>query len=165
MPVKEEASQTVGQNTSGEEITPPLITPVVAEYFTDELGWLSDSESVTQAMQYFAEQTKVKPYLFITDYVNGTYYPTEEDFDIFANELYDSLFDDEDHLLVIYHEYESTVYSLWYVTGLNATEYLGDDEVNILFDSFDNHYYSDLSDDEYFRDVFMEAGEKIAGGS
>lgn len=134
---------------------------IVGEYYTDELGWIRSSTKLTSGMKAFYKETGVAPYLYITDTVNGTNYPSSSDMDTYANTLYDQLFEDEAHILLLFHEYEPSEYSMWYVCGAQAKTVMDQEACDILLDYMDNYYYSDLSDEEMFSTAFEKAGERI----
>ena len=91
-------------------------------------------------------RTGVQPFLYLTDTVNGTTSPTADDMDAYSNALYDQLFQDEGHLLVLFQEYNSSGnYNMWYVCGSQAKVVIDQEAVDILFDYLDHYYYSDLS--------------------
>lgn len=51
-------------------------------------------------MKHFYDKTGVQPYVYITDTVNGSQYPSSSDLQNYANDLYDELFTDEAHILL-----------------------------------------------------------------
>ena len=140
----------------------PLAAGVVTEtgYYTDELGWITDAAELERGMGNFYRRTGVQPYLYITDEVDGTHYPTDAQFDSFANSLYDALFEDEGHILVLFFEYDGQ-YAMWYVNGLAADAVMDSEAVDILFDYIEYYYYSDLNDTEMFATAFDRASERI----
>lgn len=131
-------------------------------YLTDELGWIRSETKLKAGMKDFYQATGVQPYLFLTDTVNGTKHPSSEDMDAYANRLYDELFTDEAHLLLLFHEYESGRYSTWYVCGSQAKTVIDSEAADILLDCLDRYYYEDdLEDEAYFSKAFREAGKRI----
>lgn len=159
--VRESGDDSITKSTYQRE---PLPAGSVNEtgYFTDELGWIGSRTTLTNGMESFYRETGVQPYLYITDTVNGTRSPGEADFEAFASELYDELFTDEAHILVIFHEYYSSDYSTWYLCGVQAKTVIDQEAADILLDYLDRYYYyDDLSDEEYFARAFSDAGERI----
>ncbi len=159
-------SNTSGSNTSS--ITKstvertPLDSSYVVEtgYCTDELGWIENASTLMTGMKHFYEETGVQPYLYITDTVNGTNSPTEDDFETYGDELYSRLFEDEAHLLLIFYEYDSA-YSTWYVCGAQAKTVIDSEAADILLDYIDSYYYSDMTDEEMFGQAFYDAADRI----
>ncbi len=140
----------------------PLEAGAVIEtgYYTDELGWITDAAKLESGMRNFFRRTGVQPYLYITDEVDGTHYPTDAQLDSFANSIYDVLFEDEGHMLVLFFEYDGQ-YIMWYVNGLAADTVMDKEAVDILFDYIEYYYYSDLTDTEMFANAFDKASERI----
>ena len=129
-------------------------------YYTDELGWISKSSTLTKGMRNFYKRTGVQPYLYITDTILGTHYPSNDQLDRFAAETYDALFTDEGHLLLIFFEYDSQ-YTTWYIVGKAAGTVVDSEAADILLDYIDRYYFSDLNDEEMFSKAFDEASKRM----
>lgn len=141
----------------------PLPAGVVNEtdYYTDELGWIGNRTKLTEGLKYFYKKTGVQPYLYITDEVNGSHFPTESEMDSFANNLYDELFTDEAHLLFVFHEYDER-YMYWYVGGAQTKTVIDNEAADILMDYVDKYYFSEnLSDEEFFSKSFSDSADRI----
>lgn len=139
----------------------PRGSVVETGYFTDELDWIRNDSALTKGMKNFYMKTGVQPYLYITDTINGSHTPSEEEVEEFAFALYDELFTDEAHLLLIFFEH-NTNYSTWYVTGTQANSVIDSEAADILLDYIDRYYYYDnLSDEEFFSKAFSDAGDRI----
>lgn len=134
---------------------------ITADYYADELNWIGNPTKLTAGMKHFFQKTGVQPFLYITDTINGTKEPTSDDMDRYANQLYDELFEDEGHILILFHEYYSGQYSTWYVCGKQAKVVMDQEACDILLDYIDHYYYSDLKDEEMFSTAFDKAGERI----
>ena len=130
-------------------------------YFTDNLGWIQNKTALTNGMKNFYKETGVQPYLHLTDNINGSWVPAENDVRDFAESLYDELFTDEAHLLVIFFEPNPDQYSVWYITGLQAKSVIDNEAADILLDFIDRYYHSDLTDEQFFSKAFDEAGKQI----
>ena len=131
-------------------------------YYDDELNWIKSKSSLEKGMRAFFEKTGVQPYLKITDTVvegKGSSF-TNEEFNAYANDLYDKLFNDEAHMLVVFFEYNGK-YRSCYVTGLEAKTVIDDEAGEILLDYIDHYYYSDMDEDEFFSRSFEDAGTRI----
>jgi uncharacterized membrane protein len=130
-------------------------------YYTDELGWIGNSTTLTTGMKNFYQQTGVQPYLFITDNIDGSHRPTEAEAEQFAFRTYDELFTDEAHLLLIFFEYQDN-YRTWYMAGSQAKTVLDNEAMNILLDYVDKHYYNQsLTDEQMFSKAFNDAATRI----
>ncbi|MDD4088117.1 MAG: hypothetical protein PHP29_00310, partial [Tissierellia bacterium] len=110
------------------------------KYYTDELGWINNETKLISGLKYFYKETGVQPYLFLTDTINGSHFPTDSELEDFAESLYDELFTDEAHLLLVFFEYEG-MYTGWYIVGTQAKSVIDDEAGNILTDYIDRYYY------------------------
>ena len=90
-------------------------------------------------MEAFFKKTGVKPYLYLTDNVYGSTEPSDKQMDTFANSLYDKLFTDENHFLLVFQEY-GDYYMTWYVSGSDAAEVVDEEAANIVLDYVDEYY-------------------------
>ena len=141
----------------------PLAAGSVKEtgYYTDELGWIKKPSVLTAGMKEFYQKTGVQPYLYLFEEISGDYYPQDSKVEAAAEMLYDSLFEDEAHLLVLFWEYGNE-HEIWYLAGTQAASVIDSEAGDILIDSINRYYYdSSLSEDELFSKAFSEAGEKI----
>ncbi len=157
------SSQSSGQITVSTIKRTKLESGIVHEtgYYTDELGWIRSSSKLTKGMRNFYKRTGVQPYLYLTDTVKGTHDPTNAQLDSYANDLYDELFDDEGHLLLLFFEYDSK-YTTWYVAGNAASTVIDGEAAEILLDYIDRYYANrNLSDEEMFSKAFDEASDRM----
>lgn len=140
----------------------PLAKGSVVEtaYYTDKLDWVNNETKLTAGMQNFYKATGVQPYLYITDNINGKNNPTDKEIDVFTNSLYDTLFEDEAHVLLVFFEYDSK-YTSWYVCGKQAKTVIDSEAADILLDYVDKYYSSSMSEEEMFSTAFNSAGERI----
>ena len=139
----------------------PKNSVIETEYYTDELGWISSKTAMTSGLKHFYDKTGVQPYVYITDQVYGSNYPSSGDLQNYANDLYDELFKDEAHLLLVFFEYNPSQYMDYYVTGTQAKTVIDSEAGDILLDYIDKYYYSDLSEDEFFSKSFSDAADRI----
>lgn len=157
------------RNTGGPGITKSTVarTPLPAgsvnetSYYTDKLDWIGNRTTLTNGLKHFYQKTGVQPHLYITDTVNGSHYPTMTDLDAFANQLYDQLFTDEAHILLVFFEYEGN-YMDRYVCGTQAKTVVDAEAADILLDYIDRYYYNkNMTDEEYFAAAFSEAADRM----
>lgn len=140
----------------------PAGSVIETGYYTDELGWIKSASKLEAGMRDFYRETGVQPYLYITDTVNGTHTPSYDDMEAYAHTLYDQLFTDEAHVLLLFHEYNSNSnYSQHYVAGSQAKTVCDAEAMDILMDYIDHYYYSDLSEDELFSTAFEKAAARM----
>lgn len=133
-------------------------------YFTDEAGWIGNQTELTKGLKHFYNETGVQPYVYITDKINGSTSTnlTNEEMANFANQLYDQLFTDEAHLLLVFYEPVPSQYMDYYVTGTQAKSVIDAEAGDILLDYIDRYYYDNsLSDEEVFSQAFQKSADRI----
>ena len=137
----------------------PLESGAVIEtsYYTDELGWITDSGELEKGLRDFYKQTGVQPHVYITDNIGSG---SDEEIMAFAEQKYGELFKDNAHLLLIFYE-KNENYRTYCLVGSLAESVMDADARGILLDRLDENYYSDLNDNEYFSDSFEEAADRI----
>lgn len=130
-------------------------------YYTDELGWINNQTQLLTGLKYFYQKTGVQPYLYITDTINGSHSPSTSELDDFARNLYDQLFTDEAHLLLVFFEYNNA-YMDRYVCGTQAKTVIDTEAADILLDYIDRYYYDNsITDEVFFSKAFSEAADRI----
>lgn len=131
------------------------------DYFKDELDWIGNPTKLISGLRHFYQKTGVQPFLYITDNVNGSHFPSMQELDVYANSLYDELFTDEAHLLLVFFEYEG-MYMTRYIAGAQAKSVIDMEAGDILLDYIDRYYYDDdLTDEEFFAKSFQEAADRM----
>lgn len=110
--------------------------------YTDELGWIENSSKVKTGLRNFYKKTGVVPYVYITDNIDGdtsgNY--TQDECEKFGNKIYDRLFNDEGHLLLVFCEYRPSEYNSFYIVGNAAKTVIDDEAGEILLDYIDKYY-------------------------
>lgn len=159
------AVETVQVNSSSIE-REPIEEGLVNEtpYYVDELGWIRDQSTAEAGLRYFYEETNVQPVVYITDNVDGDPNPTPDEIDAFANQMYDELFTDEAHLLLVHFEnYDFYQYDYSYHTvyGSQAKALMDTEAEDILFDYLDYHYRRDITEEEFFSEAFRDTADRI----
>lgn len=142
----------------------PLPVGYVTEtdYYEDNLGWIDSRTELESGMKSFYKKTGVQPFLYLTDTVNGDSTPSDSEMEEFANKLYNELFTDEAHLLLVFQEYNSNGnYFAYYVAGKQAKTVIDKEAADILLDYIDSYYYSDKTESEFFSDAFRDTGDRI----
>lgn len=129
-------------------------------YYTDQLGWIVNERQLISGMRDFYHRTGVQPYLYLTERVGGSSSPSAQEIGDYSAQLYDQLFTDEAHFLVVYQEFDGQ-YMVGYTVGSLAKTILDDEALGIFRDYLDRYYYDDLSDEEFFSTVFQKTGERI----
>ncbi len=134
-----------------------------SEWIDDELGWLRSQSTVKNGMQDFYDQTGVQPYLIITDNINGKGYDiTDSDVEAYLQDRYDSLYNDEGHMIFLFDEYSESEYLRYLYVGSAAKSVIDSSAEEIIL-SLADRYYNDysLSDDEYFSKIFSESANVL----
>lgn len=156
----------VNQSTIDRE---PIEAGLVNEtpYYQDELEWIQDPVEMEDGLKYFYNETNIQPFVYITDNIDGDPNPSPDEIDEFAGNLYDELFTDEAHLLLVHFEnydfYEYD-YSYHLVTGSQAKIVMDTEAENILYDYLDYHYGRDpnvVSEEELFSEAFKDTADRI----
>lgn len=131
-------------------------------YYSDGLNVIKDRNALLEGMEYFYQETGVQPYLYLTGPSGGFGSgPSMEELDDLANGLYDELFTDEAHLILVYYEYENS-YVNYYLTGAQAKTVIDEEAGDILLDYLDRYYYDEsLTYEEFFSKVFRETADRI----
>ncbi|MCD8364124.1 MAG: hypothetical protein LUC98_14430 [Lachnospiraceae bacterium] len=128
----------------------------------DELDWILNKNTTLSGMESFYKETGVQPYLVITDNINGGRSATNDEIEAYCDDKYTELAgDNEAGVLLVFVEWSSNDYSIYYIVGTNAQTVMDSEACEILLDYVDAYYYSDLSDEEYFSQVFSKAAERI----
>lgn len=129
-------------------------------YYTDNLFWFGNDTALLNGMKDYYKQTGVQPYLYITDQVNGSRDPSSAQMEAFASGLYDELFTDEAHLLLVFQDADGH-YTDWVITGAQAKQVVDTEAVNILLDYVDRYYYdTSMDESQLFGKAFSMAANR-----
>lgn len=137
------------------------------DYYEDKLGWIKNPKQLEEGLQYFYDKTNIQPFIYITDNINGNTNPDPEEIDAFSSNLYDELFTDEAHLLLVHFEnYDQYQYEYSYHTiyGSQAKVLMDDEAETILFDYLDYHYGRDpnqVSEEQFFSEAFKDTADRM----
>lgn len=138
-----------------------LVNPT--PYYTDQANWITNEAQLTEGMEHFYEKTNVQPHLYLTEEIDGDVNPAIEEVQVFTQNLYDELFTDEAHALLVFFEndvYDEQV-SYHMAVGQDAEEVMDEEAQNILFDYLDRYYFTDLTDEDYFSMAFEHTANDI----
>jgi|GEM_PF-3537677 len=151
----------LGGYTTCDPLPEEYCTPI-DEYIECDMDEVPVSKyDVIDAMRYFYDVTGVQPYMIITDTVNGSAQPSEDEIDAFLGENYTRLFDsDGGHLLTLAHISDSYDYMVrFYTVAGESTSMVFNQSVSIdkVFNSYFDGYYGEiLLEDEVGSDGFKE---------
>ena len=129
-------------------------------YYTDADGdWIHSPATLERGLRKFFEKTGVQPYVYILK--NGTTNSTSALTEA-AEELYDQLFSDEAHFLLVFCDDGNGSYNCGYAAGSLATQVMDSEAVGILSEQIERAYndYS-LSEEEIFSQAFSETADLI----
>ena len=129
--------------------------------FTDRLGWITNQTALTTGMRSFHQATGVRPHLYIVGEIDGNTRPTDQQLMDFAQGLYDQMFDDEAHVLLVFFEDVYPYFGMVVVPGSQARSVMDQEAQDILMDFVTRFYYMDISEEEVFSGAFQSAGERI----
>lgn len=129
-------------------------------YYTDEAGWISNAKTLENGMKAFYSKTGVQPYLYLLqeDSITDTTELTQK-----AETLYEELFQDEAHFLVVYCEdTRRQGFNIGVCYGAQTKTILDNEAISIFMDYMD-YYYSDMSltDEQFFSNVFDKTATRI----
>ncbi len=128
----------------------------------DELGWFDNESRTERQLQDFFEKTGVQPYIVLRAYdANLT---MDEEKDAFAQEWYDQNLDNECSLLFMYFAERNADLVVGYmvlVNGKQVSSVMDSEAIEIFWAYVDTHWYSDLSTDEMFLEIFSDTAKRI----
>ena len=138
-------------------------------FYTDHLDWLGkNNETALKGLRYFYKQTGVQPYVFLTNNLGlEADQPDRETLQQYAEELYDGLFQDGGHLLLVIYENRRSGETLYgSVVGKAAAAVVDEEAVTILeayLDTAlrDGQHYPQGSRDKMLSDVFEKTARNI----
>lgn len=125
-------------------------------FYTDDDGtWVYNSSKLEDGLKYFYDKTGVWPYVYIMP--NGSSISMS-----YSDELYDELFNDEAHFLMVFVDDGNGGYD-WYYTGGSLTKTIMDEEAaNILNDYLEMNYNNrNISEEEIFSNAFRSTADRI----
>ncbi len=137
-------------------------------YYTDELGWFSSGSELESGMKKFYKETGVQPYLFLTDTVNGTTRPSDQQMKEYCETIYTDLFSDDGHMVLLFRQDDDAYdeYQMWVTTGSRAKTVMDTEACNILLDYVEQYYHdSNVSEEGVFGKAFSAAADRIMNKS
>ena len=143
------------------EVRTALATSAVSKtaYYTDEDGdWIHAPSKLTSGLEDFYKRTGVQPYVYILK--NGSMTNTDELTEK-SKELYQKLFTDEGHFLLVFCDDGNGSYNCGYTAGNKAKQVMDDEAVRILQANLETAYATANSDEEVFSDAFRNTGINI----
>lgn len=143
----------------------PASATVETPYYTDEDGdWIHSPAKLEDGLRSFYRQTGVQPYVYILP--NGTVTSTQE-LQQRAEALYDQLFQDEGHFLLVFCDDGDGGFNCGYWMGAQVSSIMDAQAVNILSGNLDKNYNNlSISEEQIFSKAFADtAGTIMKDGS
>ncbi len=132
------------------------------DYYTDNVGWIDNHTVMIDGLRHFYNETGVQPHVYIVDEIDGSKNPSETEIEEYSHDLYDQLFTDEAHLLLIFFEPRANEYMTYYVVGSQARSVIDNEAAAILLDYVNRYYFDDnLTDAEFFSRSFQQTADRI----
>jgi len=136
----------------------------IGSLYTDNMSppWIGNPGLLERGMRNFFNETGVRPHLYLTGEINGsTAVPSFAQLSQFAGEVYEQLFNDEAHVLLVFFENHQGQYMMYVMPGNQARLVMDDEAREILMDYVQRYYYSNYGTEEMFSRVFDGAGTRI----
>lgn len=141
----------------------PASAVVETAYYTDADGdWIHSASRLESGLESFYRETGVQPYVYILP--NGATTSTQE-LAQQAEQLYDELFQDEGHFLLVFCDDGSGGFNCGYAVGSAAKSVMDDAAVNVLSKNLDRYYQTADTDEEVFSLAFSKTADEIMGSS
>ncbi len=128
-------------------------------YYTDEDGdWVHSASRIESGLSHFYNKTGVQPYVYILK--NGSSTSVDE-LNQKSAELYDQLFSDEGHFLLVFCDTGDGTFNCGYTIGTKARTVMDDEALSVLEDELNDAYNNADTDEEVFSDAFENTADII----
>ena len=152
-------TQSVSEDSTTVREKLPADAVTKTDWYTDEDGdWIHSAGSLTRGLEEFYEKTGVQPYVYILP--NGQITSGDE-LAAMGEELYDELFVDEGHLLLVFCDAGDGTFNCGYTVGTEASAIMDSEALGVLSDELDYAYNNAATDEEVFSDAFAKTAERI----
>lgn len=128
----------------------------------DEIGWFDNVSSASRDLQYFYNKTGIQPFIYLRDYDPAL--STDSAKDAFAEQWYEENIDNEGTFLYMYfaeRDVDNDVGYMVYVNGKQITTVMDAEAVDIFWAYLDNAWYTDMSTDDMFAQIFTKTADRI----
>lgn len=128
----------------------------------DELGWFENIPQTERRLQEFFNETGVQPFIVLKAFDSGLTTDTQKE--EYAQAWYEKHIDNEGTFLFMYFAEENTdtdVGYMCYVNGIQVTSVMDAEAVQIFWAYLDQAWYSDMSTDDMFVEIFDNTAERI----
>ncbi len=142
-----------------------------SDWYQDDIGWISSSNSLKNGLEEFYNKTGVQPYIMFIPY-SETYWNgnniNAQIADRYLDDFYSNKFkNDEGHFIFAYFEcINDSKYEMdgefRYLTGKTAETIMDNEAINIFWGYFEKNYYdTSLSTEEMISNTFSETAKNI----
>lgn len=154
--------ETITVSTTNRSPLPAGICVESKDWYEDNAQWITKSSQMISGLKTFYKKTGVQPYVVIASEINGKGESlTDSEAETYLEDKYNTLFNDEGHLIFLFLEYESGVYKEYLYLGNKAASVIDHEAQEIIYDYADYYYTSDLDDNAFFATVFEKSAERI----
>jgi len=154
----------VPQSTVQRTALPSNAAMSTGTMFIDNLDWIHNSTRLNNGLNSFHSNTGVRPFLYLTDNINGNRTPTTPIMRDFTQQMYQQFVTDgtinEAHVLVVVFNY-GTGYGHYIVAGNQASAVIDQEAVDIISGYIMRYWYTDMEADELFARAFDGAGTRM----
>ena len=159
----------ITQSTRVRDALPASAAIDTGPLYTDRLGWIQNSTQMQAGLRNFHNATGVRPHVYIVGEIDGSTSPTPAQVEAFTHSLYDELFSDEAHLLLVFFEsgeWPDTITEIFAYPGIQARLVMDGEALDILLDYIDyyNHRFldrGDVTEEQIFSNAFNDAAQRI----
>lgn len=133
-------------------------------YYIDTLNWIQDPATMEDGMRHFYQETNIQPFVYIMDNLDGDPNPNPDDLEAFTRDLYNELFTDQAHLLVVHFDnwdFYDYQYSFHTAIGAQANALMDNEAQDILFDYLEYHYLRDVDEEVFYSEAFRDTADRI----
>lgn len=128
-------------------------------YFSDIDGdWIHNPAQLEAGLKQFFKDTGVQPYVYILPNGQET---SPSELGKMAEQLYNQLFDDGAHFLLVFCDNGQGGFNCGYYVGPEAKTVMDAEAVQILGNYLDRYYSEAPTEEEVFSDAFAETGKRI----
>ena len=127
------------------------------DFYTDNVSAIENQTVFLAGLKNFRNETGVQPYVYLTNTIDD-----QDSLETYAEALYDKLFTDEAHFLVVFLFSGEDIIQYYFQPGDMAKSIM-DQEACDIFEGYLNRYYSDysLTYEEFFSKSFNDTATRI----
>jgi len=159
----------VTESTREREPLPANAANDTGPMFTDHLNWIANTTQMQTGLINFHRATGVRPHVYIVGEINGNTAPSPAQVQDFAVALYDQLFTDEAHLLLVFFEsgeFPNQITEMYIQPGVLARTVMDPEALVILADyieSYNSRFHNpgDIGEEQVFSYAFNSTAQRI----